>query len=326
MAVQVTLSDDLVSWLLDSDPAVRWQVMRDLLDEPEDVWQAERARVETTGWGRELLEAQDADGLWAGGAFIPAGFTSQIWQQEGQPWTATAFALNDLRLWGLAPDSDSARRTVSLVGQHARWDAGGQPFWDGEVEECINGRTLADGVYFGVDMTAVVARLVADRQPDGGWNCERVNGSVRSSFDSTINVLEGLLEYERATGGTPDSIAARRGGEEFLLERELFRRKTTGDPADAEYLKLLHPHRWRYSVVRALDYMRLSAAMTDSSVDRRLDAALDHVRARRLPDGRWPVDGRPDGRQWFEVDDGPGTPSRWVTLVALRILRWADSS
>lgn len=314
----------MTTWLLDSDPAIRWQVMRDLLDEPEEVWRTERKRVETTGWGAELLARRDPDGQWAGGAFLPAGFTSQLWQEEGQPWTATAFALNDLRIWGLDPDSDAARETVRLVGEHARWDEGDQPYWDGEVEECINGRTVADGAYFGIDMAALVARLVGERQPDGGWNCERANGSVRSSFDSTINVLEGLLEFERATGGTPESRAARQAGEEFLLERALYRRKSTGEPADLDYMKLLHPYRWWYSVLRALDYMRASATSTGSAVDGRLEPALDYLRSRRLPDGRWPVDDRPRGRQWFEVEDGPGTPSRWVTMTALRILRWAD--
>lgn len=205
-------TDNVIAWLLDGDPAIRWQVMRDLLDEPEQVWQAERAKVETHGWGADLLARQGEDGLWDGGVFVPAGFTREAWQQEGQPWTGAAYALNDLREWGLDPRSEAARRVVRLVGENGRWDEGDQPFWEGEVEECINGRLLADGAYFGVDMVALAARLVSERQPDGGWNCERANGSVRSSFDSTINVLEGLLEFERATGGTPESRTARQAG------------------------------------------------------------------------------------------------------------------
>ncbi len=318
-------TDNVIAWLLDGDPAIRWQVMRDLLDEPEQVWQAERAKVETHGWGADLLARQGEDGLWDGGVFVPAGFTREAWQQEGQPWTGAAYALNDLREWGLDPRSAAAHRVVRLVGQNGRWDEGDQPFWEGEVEECINGRLLADGAYFGVDMVALAARLVSERQPDGGWNCERANGSVRSSFDSTINVLEGLLEFERATGGTPESRTARQAGEEFLLERNLFRRKTTGEPADADYLLLGHPHRWVYSILRALDHLRAGASLTGAPADPRLTPALDHLRSRRMPDGRWPLDVRHGGRQWFEVDEGPGMPSRWVTLSALRVLRWAEA-
>jgi hypothetical protein len=321
----MTRSGPVIDWLLDSDPSIRWQVMRDLLDAPEAEWAAERARVEAEGWGARLLACQDADGQWAGGAFLPAGFDAREWEERGQPWTATCFALQQLRELGLDPASERARRTVELVGANARWDEGGQPYWEGEVEECINGRTVADGAYFGVDVSPIVTRLVGERQGDGGWNCERANGSLRSSFHSTINVLEGLLEYERATGGTPASRAARRSGEEYLLERRLFRRLGTGEPADARFLQFLHPSRWRHDVLRALDYFRSSALLTGAAADPRLGEAIDHVRSRRLEDGRWPLDWTLRGRVWFEVDEGLGEPSRWITLRAMRVLGWWES-
>lgn len=316
------LDQSVLAWLMAGDPAIRWQVMRDLLDEPDTTWQAERARVETEGWGGQLLAEQGTDGLWAGGTFVPAGFTRELWQAEGQPWTATAYALNDLREWGLPPGSAAARRTVSRVGEHGLWDEGGQPFWAGEVEECINGRTLADGAYFGVDMARLAQRLVGEQQPDGGWNCERANGSVRSSVDSTINVLEGLLEYELATGGTEELRVARLTGQEYLLQRQLVRRASTGDVIDRDYLLLAHPHRWHYSILRGLDYMRASGIHDRAQPDPRLGEAFALLRGRRLPDGSWPLDRRHPGRQWFEVDDPEGKPSRWVTLLALRVLRW----
>lgn len=317
--------DPTLAWLLGTDPAIRWQAMRDLLAAAPADWAAERARVETEGWGARLLSHQDADGLWAGGAFLPAGFEASEWREVGQPWTATAFCLTQLREFGLDPACGRARRTVQLVGEHARWDHAGQPFWDGEVEECINGRTVADGAYFGVDVSPIVDRLLAQRQPDGGWNCERENGSCRSSFASTINVLEGLLEWERATGGTPASREARASGEDYLLRRGLFRRLGTGAPADARFLCFLHPNRWRYDVLRALDHFRAAALHDGSPPDPRLGEAVEHLRARRLDDGRWPLDWRPDGRTWFEMDDGPGRPSPWITLRALRVLRWWDA-
>ena len=319
-------SDPVIAWLLDSDPSIRWQVMRDLLDAPESEWAAERAKVETQGWGARLLSCQDADGQWAGGAFIPAGFDHREWKERGQPWTATCFSLTQLREFGLDPATPRAKRTVELVGANARWDEGGQPYWEGEVEECINGRTVADGAYFGVDVSPIVDRLVGERLDDGGWNCERINGSSRSSFASTINVLEGLLEYERATGGTPLSREARRSGEEYLLTRSLFRRLGSGEPADPRFLSFLHPNRWRYDILRALDYFRSASLLTGADPDPRLGEAIDHVRAKRQHDGTWHLDWNLPGRVWFEVDDGEGNPSRWVTLRALRILKWWDAT
>lgn len=315
-------SDSVIGWLVDSDPSIRWQVLRDLLDMPESEWRAERAKVETVGWGARLLSHEDEDGQWAGGAFVPRDFDFREWQQVGQPWTATVFSLSQLREFGLDPSSDRARRVVELIGANSRWDHAGEAYWQGEVEECINGRVVADGAYFGVDVSAIVGRLVSERLDDGGWNCERVNGSTRSSFATTINVLEGLLEYERATGGTAESREARRSGEEYLLKRNLFRRLRTGKPADEQFLSFLHPNRWRYDVLRALDYFRSAASLTGAAPDPRLGEAVGHVRSRRLEDGTWPLDWSLPGRVWFEVDDGVGKPSRWVTLRARRVLRW----
>lgn len=318
------MDSTVIDWLLDSDPAIRWQVMRDLLERPESEWMAERRRVETEGWGARLLAYQDPDGLWAGGAFVPAGFTRELWEAEGQPWTATTYALTDLREFGLDPTSESARRTVALVGRNARWDHDGQPFWDGEVEECINGRTVAAGAYFGVDVSGIVERLLGERQSDGGWNCERVNGSARTSFDTTINVVEGLLEYETAVGGDAEVKAAREAGEEFLLERGLFRRLSSGLPAHEDFMALIHPARWYYTVLRGLDHFRAVGRATGSRPDPRIGDAIEHIRVRRLGDGRWPLDRRVGGRTWFDLDEGPGAPSRWITLQAMRVLRWFE--
>ena len=314
-----------MEWLRDSDPAIRWQVLRDLLDAPEVQWSAERALVADFGWGARLLSLEDEDGQWAGAAFVPARCTPAEWEQVGQPWTATAFSLDQLREFGLDPASEAARRAVRLIGGSSRWEEGDQPFWEGEVEECINGRTVASGAYFGVNVAPIVERLVTEQLADGGWNCERANGSVRSSFHSTINVLEGLLGFERATGGTAASRAARAGGEEFLLVRDLCRRLSTGKPADARFLLFTNPCRWRYDVLRGLDYFRDASVLTGNPPDPRLADSVDHLRSRQRADGTWPLDRRDPGRVWFDVDEGPGQPSRWVTLRALRVLKWWDA-
>ncbi len=311
----------VIEWLMDSDPAIRWQVMRDLLGAPELEWRAERARVETDGWGARLLAHEDDDGQWDGGAFLPRGFDAEEWRRVGQPWTATTWSLTQLRELGLDPGCDPARRAVALIGANARWDHDGQPFWEGEVEECINGRTVADGAYFGVDVSPIVARLLGERQPDGGWNCERATGSTRSSFATTINVVEGLLEHERATGGTPESRAARAGGDEYLLRRGLFRGLRSGEVADPDFLRLTHPNRWRYDVLRALDHFRAAGRS-----DPRLADAVSQVRSRRGDDGRWTLEHTPPGRVWFSLDEPVGSPSRWLTLRALRVIDWYEDA
>lgn len=320
----MNLDDPVISWLLDpddSDPSIRWQVMRDLLEAPKSEWSAERARVETDGWGARLLALEGEDGQWDGGAYFPG---DHDWDnpEPGQPWTGTAHVLDQLRELGLPPDGEQIQRGIELIGANSTWEYDDMAFWGGEVEPCINGRTVANGAYFGLDMSPLVNRLVGERLDDGGWNCEAERGSVRSSFDTTISVLEGMLGFENATGGTPESIAARRSGEEYLLERSLFKRSSTGEPADRKYLHFIHPSRWHYDVLRALDYFRASSLQTGAPPDPRLGEAIEHVRSKRQDDGRWLLDWSPTGKVWFDVDGGEDRPSRWITLRALRVLKW----
>jgi hypothetical protein len=320
------MTNEVIDWLLDSDPAIRWQAMRDLLDAPADDWRAEQAKIETQGWGARLFELQDSDGQWDGGAFVPAGFTQQKWRDEGQPWTATCWTLAQLREFGIEPTCVCARRAVRLVGENSRWDHDGQPYWNGEVEECINGRTVADGAYFGVDVVPIVKRLLGERQEDGGWNCERANGSLVSSFDTTISVLEGLLEYERRNGSATQTRDARRSGEEYLLRRQLFRSLRTGQAANGQYLEFTHPNHWRYDILRALDYFRGASMFDQTKPDPRLADAIERLRAKRQADGKWAMDWAARGRRWFELDDGAGQPSRWITLRSLRVLTWWEAA
>jgi hypothetical protein len=308
---------NVIGWLLDGDPAIRWQVLRDLEDASPDDVAAERARVEHGGWGARLLTLEGADGLWDGGACFPAAYAGG---EPGQPWTATMHTLQTLQLLGLDPASESARRAIALVAENGRWEHQGQRYFDGEVEPCINGRTIETGAYFGVDVEPIVARVLGERLDDGGWNCEAENGSVRSSFDTTINVLDGLLEFERATGESVEVRAARRSGEEYLLERRLFRRKSTGEVADPAHLAFAFPYYWRYDVLRALDYFRASGA----GADPRMAEAVEVVRSRRQPDGRWLLERIHPGRVHFDLEGPVGTPSRWNTLRALRVLHWWD--
>jgi hypothetical protein len=309
----------VLDWLLDSDPAIRWQVLRDLVHAPSEVVAAERARVATEGWGARLLGLQGEDGQWAGGACFPAEGWRRS-EEHGQPWTATLPTLQLLYDFGVDPRSNRVRRAVALVRDHCRWEHAGQPFFSGEVEPCINGRVVTLGTYFEQDVDGVVARLLGEQLDDGGWNCEVENGSVRSSFATTINVLEGLLAYERATGGSAASIAARRRGEEYLLERKLIRRKSTGEVINPDWQHFSFPIRWHYDVLRALDYFR----SVGDRPDPRMDEAIELLRSKQQPGGTWLLENTHPGKIHFALEDGDGRPSRWNTLRALRVLSWYE--
>lgn len=313
------MSGSVHDWLLDSDPALRWQVLRDLTDAPQTEIAAQRSRVAVEGWGARLLALRGEDGQWAGGACFPAGFDGDL--SNGQPWTSTLPTLSLLRDFGVDPVAERVRETVRLVRDNCRWEHAGQPFFAGEVEPCINGRTVAIGAYFGVDVDVIVERLLGEQLADGGWNCAAENGSVRSSFDTTICVLEGLLQHERATGGTTESVAARRRGEDYLLQRRLFRRLSTGDVVEPAWLCFAFPTWWHYDVLRALDYFRAADAP-----DPRLHQAIDLVRSKQQRDGRWLSENTHRGAVHIAIDDGDGEPGRWTTLRALRVLNWYEAA
>ncbi len=311
----------VLDWLLDSDPAIRWQVLRDLVHAPVEDVAAERTRILTEGWGARLMALQGDDGQWAGGACFPARTWELDWN-AGQPWISTLPTLQLLWSFGIDPNTDEVRRAIAKVRDGCHWEYAGEPFFDGEVEPCINGRTVSLGVYFGQNVDGIVDRLLGEQLEDGGWNCEAENGSVRSSFDTTINVLEGLLEYERATGESEKVTAARRRGEEYLLERKLFRRKSTGEVVKPAWLQFSFPVWWHYDVLRALDYFRAVGGAPDS----RLDEALELLRSKRQPDGTWLLENTYSGEVHFVLEDGDGRPSRWNTLRALRVLDWYEQA
>jgi hypothetical protein len=305
----------VLRWLLDADPAIRWQVMQDLLGVPADEVAAERARVATEGMGARLLALQGADGTWGGVAW-------------NRGWNSTMHVLMLLRDLGLDPASDQARRAVGLVRERVTWQGwweyDGNPFLAGEVEPCINGQVGAIGAYFGQDVRGIINRLLSEQLPDGGWNCEAANGSTRSSFNTTICVLEALLEYELDGGASPEVTAARLRGQEYLLERRLFRRKSTGEviardrKGGAAFTNFAFPTWWHYDVLRGLEYLRRANIAPDA----RVAEAIDLVASKRDGEGRWRLEVRHPGQMPVEIDEGEGQPSRWNTLRALRVLKW----
>lgn len=317
----------LTDWLLDSDPALRWQVERDLAGAPQQVWAATRARIATEGFGARLLALQDRDGQWAGGAYFPGDFDfhgPEAAEGAGQPWTATTWTLNTLRDWGL--DAGALEGTADLLAANSRWEYESLPYWGGEVDCCINAYTLASGAWLGADVSALAQWFVSHHMADGGWNCDWVAGSARSSFHSTLNVLKGLLYYEAETGGTAELRAARKAGEEYLLRRKLLRRLSTGEVVGPWVTTFAYPFRWKYSVLKAADYFLTACRHDEVAPDQRLGEAIDVIRAARRPDGTWLQGHRDPGRVWFEVDVPPGEPSKWLTFYGMRVLaRWDDA-
>jgi hypothetical protein len=310
-------NSEVIAWLLDSDPAIRWQVMRDLCDAPAYEIAAERARVAGEGWGAQLLSMQGNDGRWGGAAW-------------NHGWDSTMHVLMLLRDLGFDPASDQALRAISLVRERVTWKGCGpqecdnNAFFEGEIEPCINGQVGAVGAYFGQDVQGIIGRLLGEQLPDGGWNCEEVNGSMRSSFNTTICVLEALLEHERAGRDTPEVTEARLRGQEYLLERRLFRRRSSGEVIErdrkggAVWTRFAFPTWWHYDVLRGLEYLRKAGVTPDE----RAAEAIDLVASKRDDDGRWTLETRYPGVMPVEMDDDEGKPSRWITLRALRVLNW----
>ena len=323
---------EIVDWLLDSDPAIRWQVMRDLTDAPAHEVAAERARVAVEGWGARLLALQRPDGHWD--KSTPARLTSPEainWWQSLPPhrqgtlfpeWTSTSWSLMLLRAFGLDPASPEASVAVRRVREQVAWEHDGEAFFAGEVEPCINGKVVALGAYFGEDVRGVVDRLLGEQMADGGWNCEQENGSTRGSFHTTIDVLDGLLEYERAVGESPRVGAARLRGHEYLLERRMLRRLSTGEMIDPAFTQFSFPTYWHYDVLRGLDYMRSAGVAPEE----RMAEAIELVESKRQADGRWVLENPHPGGLHFAIDDGEGNPSRWNTLRAMRVLKWYEQS
>ena len=290
--------------------------MRDLTDAPVEEIAAERARIATEGVGAQLLALQGTDGRWGGAAW-------------NRGWNSTMHVLMLLRDMGLDPTTDEARRAVGLVCDRVTWkgcgpqECSGNPFFVGEIEPCINGQVAAVGAYFGQDVRGIVERLLTEQLADGGWNCEAANGSTHSSFNTTICVLEALLEYELRFGNTNEITAARLRGHEYLLERSLFRRRSTGEvvscrKSGAAFTNFAFPTWWHYDVLRGFEYLR-SARIAP---DKRVAPAIELVKSKRNDDGCWPLDTQYPGVMPVQIDEGEGRPSRWNTLRALRVLKF----
>ncbi|MEN8234393.1 MAG: hypothetical protein ABFR89_05665 [Actinomycetota bacterium] len=302
------MSDPALDWLIDGDPAIRWQVERDLLDQPTGVWGRTRAEVAATGWGKQLLDRQDDGGTWGGGIY-------------GPKWTSTTYTLVLLRRLGMAPSNKQAITGIQRIFDASRLVNGGISLWKGHenAEKCVNGMILAVAAYFDADdprIESIAEYLISDPMADGGWNCRDFQGATHSSFHTTISVLEGLLEWKRRTGSDAADEAIARG-HEFMLDHRMYRSHRTGEVINNKWLTPHFPPRWHYDVLRGLDHLQ------DAGVDRdsRADDAVEVLQSKQRSDGRWRKGSQYSGDVYFIFEPGR-VPGRWNTLRALRVLKW----
>ena len=310
--------DAELDWLLEADPSIRWQVLRDLKTAAERTWTREQRRVATEGWGAQLLSLQDADGRWARGIYNPK-------------WTSTTYTMVLLRSLGLPPGHPQALRACRVLLHTGFWEDRGINFFPRAYkrsETCVSSMVLGVLSWFRFDDARVdrlAAHVIEQQMPDGGWNCRAMPGYGRAthgSFHTTISALEALLDYERFRPALAESArAAQARGREFLLAHRLFRSHRTGAVAKSEFTRFSFPPRWHYDVLRGLDYFRDSNAPHDD----RLADAIALVERKRQPCGRWLLQNAHPGRTFFAMET-PGEPSRWNTLRCLRVLRWRGAS
>jgi hypothetical protein len=309
--------DGAIRWLLDGDPAIRWQTLRDLVGAPARTVQRERSRVALHGWGARLLARQDPGGTWAGGRSSDGGLYHP-------KWTSTTYTMLLLRDFGLAAGNRQARKACALLLDHGLQRDGGLNYgWRGRSETCITGMVLSILCQFGYEdarLATLATNLRRSQLPDGGWNCRRDLGATHSSMHTTISVLEGLRLLELHRGGDVRALrAAQRRGREFLLAHRLFRSHRTGNVIKPDFMRFVFPPRWHYDILRALDHFQA----VDAPRDPRLSEAVEIVRTRRREDGRWSLEYAYKGKTYFPLER-IGAPSRWITLRALRVLGWWD--
>jgi hypothetical protein len=307
-----------IDWLLAGDPAIRWQVERDLLSAHARRVEHERRLVAREGWGARLLARQDRNGCWAAGSSADDGLYHP-------KWISTTYTMLLLRDLGLSPKDARAHRACARLLDAGFQADGGVIFdWHGPSETCVTGMTLSILSAFEHEderVDALADHLLVRQMPDGGWNCQLRRGATHASVHTTISVLEGLRSYELHRSRKVRALrAAQRLGREFLLAHRLFRSHRTGRVIKPVFLRFAFPPRWHYDVLRALDHFQAVGAPRDD----RLEDAIDVLRRARRPDGRWTLDHVHRGQVWFEMERR-GQPSRWNTLRALRVLRWWEA-
>jgi hypothetical protein len=312
-------TDRVIQWLLDGDPAIRWQTLRDLVGAAERTVQRERRKITRDGWGARLLAKQDPEGTWARGLAADGGLYSP-------KWISTTYTMLMLRDFGLPNSTRQARNACKLLLDGGLQRDGGINYgtwakWTRRGETCVTGMVLSILSYFEYEdarLDTIASHLLEQQMPDGGWNCQRSSGATHASVHTTISVLEGLRHFQLHRGREVLEVRDAQGrGREFLLVHRLFRSHRTGEIIKPVFTRFSFPPRWHYDILRALDYFQAVNAPRDP----RLAEAIDIVRSSQRKDGRWSLQQSYKGKTYFELER-LSAPSRWNTLRALRVLRW----
>ncbi len=304
------IDQSVIKWLLEGDPSIRWQVMRDLLYEPEKIYQPIRNQINTVGWGKRLLSHQNSNGLWANGIYSPK-------------WISTTYTLLLLRRMGLQQNNSAAQKACMILLDQGFYKDFGINFSKSmrQSETCITGMVLSLCAYFQIEDSRVdhlVEHLLREQMPDGGWNCRKHRGATHSSFHTTINVLEGFYEYIRSNGKySNEAVDASDAGREFFLNHRLYRSHRNGNVVKTDFTRFSFPPRWYHDILRTLDYFQMMNFERDS----RLEDPIDVLISKQTEDGRWLLQNNHPGKVYFEMEK-ISEPSRWNTLRALRVLGW----
>jgi len=304
--------DAVVAWLLDGDPAIRWQVRRDLLDAPARTVAVERARVAREGWGRRLLARQAPDGRW-----MPEHGKSRYRGLYIPKWKSTTYTMGLLAKLGLPAEDPGARRGCAALVRGAEWfSSGGLGFFLSRrsAEHCVSAMVLAVLEAFDAEAearTRLARFLLSTQMADGGWNCSE--GARHASLNTTTLALEALVPRIR----DPEVGASVGRALEFLGRHRLVRSHRTGRLVKPSFARLRWPVGWETDVLRQLDLFATVGAPRDP----RLADGVEGILRKRRPDGRWACTSPQPGALHFPLER-PGAPSRWVTLKCLRALRW----
>lgn len=297
------------------DPSIRWQVQRDLLDEKPAVYEKERAKITTEGWGAKLLAKQEKDGSWSHAIYSPK-------------FVSTHYVLLALQRLGLPSNNSHAIKACKVLLDSDLLTNVGKSFpADDDVrypDLCIAGMMLSMSAYFEIRDERVdeIANFLIKRQmADEGWNCRDWRGDKHSSFNTTCSVLEGLWQYQQNFPKSKLPLAkAQQSGHEFLLQHKLYKSHTTGKIVDEALLKFPFLPQWKYDVLKGLEVFAAASAPHD----KRISDAIEFLKSKQDKDGRWPQH-RMQAGKYFVQYEAPGKPSRGNTLRALRVLRWWGS-
>ena len=308
------MEEKLFNWLLKGDPSIRFQVHRDLLNTEKDKLKEVQQEILKKGWALKLLKKQDEDGIWGGGLYSPK-------------WISSTYTLLLLKRLALPNDNQQAKRGANILLDGGLYKDGGINFSKtlNYSEICITGIVLSLLSYFHIKDERIynlIDYLIKEQMPDGGWNCQKINGAVHSSLHTTINVLEGLLEYKKIFDYKIEKIEEiETEAHEFILQHKLYKSDKTGNVIDKRFTYLSFPPRWYYDILRALDYFYFY----NKEYDARMEDALKLLIKKRNKNNKWPLQDEHRGKVYFNLEKNK-KESRINTLRAMRVLNKYDNN